>query len=462
MVSPGATVIWGATVMLAVAIVLGLVVGGCAAEVGEDVLPTPLSELQKLQASLPIQPYVNVIVVSFDALRADALGLYGYPRNTSPTLDDFGRESVVFDRAYTVAPVTPTSFASAFTGLLPTRVFHAWDLKYRDTLAHRFAEAGYKTAAFLNNIQLTEERHFNTGFGVYEALNVADETVVEKSLAWLQENQGEKVFTWIHFISPHSPYDRREMAADLYDSTYAGKFLDTTGHTFDTDDPREIERIRELYDGEVFYADALFDQLIQGLREAGFLESSVIVVTSDHGEEFKEHGGWQHDRLTEEHVHVPLIIRHPTIREPLRTPVLASNLDFLPTFLSLAGIDHDAQVDGRDLVQITDEPDWLVGVSMTGSRDRWLSMRNGHHKLIQTCLPEPAQRLFDLEADPEERHDLSSELPDVTRELYRDLGNILGGEPCAVMLAAVRGVEPTVGLSPESIEILESLGYLGN
>ncbi len=435
---------------------------GCQKNDGAEEHTAERSPLQELQASLPVQQDANVIVVSFDALRADALGLYGYPRPTSPAIDAFGQASIVFDKAYTVAPVTPTSFASAFTGLLPTRVFHAWDLVYRDTLAQRFADAGYQTAAFLNNIQLTEERHFDTGFAVYEALNVAEEAVVEKSLAWLRENRGGKVFAWIHFISPHSPYDRREMASHLYDESYAGEFVDTTGHKFETDDPREIARIRELYDGEVLYADSLFDQLIAGLNELGFLDNSVIVVTADHGEEFKEHGGFQHDRLTEEHVRVPLIIRHPAVETALRTPVLVSNLDFFPTLLSLAGIEHDVLLDGRDLLHISQDPDWLVGVSMTGGKHRWLSKLKGRYKLIQTCMPETAQRLFDLVDDPGESRDLSQELPSVTRELYRDLGNVLGGEPCAVMRAAVRGVDPTVGLSAENIEILKSLGYLGD
>ena len=123
-------------------------------------------------------------------------------------------------------------------------------------------------------------------------------------MEWLGENRQEKLFAWIHFISPHSPYDYRELAAHLYDESYEGDFLKTTGGKFDTDKPQDLQRIRDLYDGEVFYADALFGRLIAGLRERGLLDSSVIVVTSDHGEEFKEHGGFQHDRLTEEHVRI--------------------------------------------------------------------------------------------------------------------------------------------------------------
>ncbi len=420
------------------------------------------SELEELQANLPVRAGVNVIVVSFDALRADALGTYGYPRATSPEIDAFASESIVFDNAYTVAPVTPSSFAAAFTGLLPHRVFHDWDLVYTDTLARRFSEGGYRTAAFLNNTQLTAERHFDTGFDSYDYGPDPEETVIENALGWLGKNRREKLFAWIHFISPHSPYDYRELAAHLYDESYEGEFLKTTGGKFDAEKPQDVERIRSLYDGEVFYADALFGRLIKGLREGGFLDSSVVIVTSDHGEEFKEHGGFQHDRLTEEHVRIPLIIHHPASLSPLRSGILVSNLDLFPTLLSMAGIDFDGNLDGRDLTRISKEPEWIAGVSMLGARKRWLSMRRGRYKLIRMCMPEENQQLFDLVADPGEIRDLHQEMPHVTRRLYRDLGLALGGSPCAEMQAAMQGKGPTAGLSDENIEALKALGYLGD
>lgn len=434
-----------------------LLVLGCR---GEGDLP--LSALEQLQANLPVQADVNVIVISFDALRADVLGTYGYPLATSPEIDAFAGESIVFDQAYTVAPVTPTSFAAAFTGLLPHRVFHDWNLVYTDTLASRFSAAGYKTAAFLNNIQLTTERHFNTGFDTYEYGNDPEETIIERALKWLGEHRREKIFAWVHFISPHSPYDYREMAAHLYDDSYQGEFLKTTGGKFDAEAPEDIARIRSLYDGEVFYADSLFAQLVAGLRELELFDRSVIVVTSDHGEEFMEHGGWQHDRLTEEHVRIPLIIRHPALAAPLRSGVLVSNLDLFPTLLSVTGIDFDGSVDGRDLTRILEEPEWIASVSMLGAHRRWLSMRRGPHKLIQMCMPEKTQQLFDLAADPGETRDLHQEMPQLARELYRDLGRAMGGDPCPMMQAAMQGKGPTVGLSQENIEALKALGYLSD
>jgi arylsulfatase A-like enzyme len=422
-------------------------------------------ELRRLQRHLPARPGTNVIVVSFDALRPDVLGVYGSPRGLSPHLDELARRSIVFDEAYTVAPVTPTSFAAAFTGLLPTRVFRGWRLAHDDTLARRFADAGYRTAAFVNNVQLTPARSFDTGFEHYSWFrHRPDAEVLESSSAWLAENRRERIFAWIHFFTPHAPYDYREAAAHLYDAGYDGPFRKTTGPSFDTDDPRELARIKSLYEGEVLAADELLGRLLGKLQTLGLLATSFVVVTSDHGEELKEHGGFQHGRLTEEHVRVPLVVYHPSLPAPLRSPVLVSNVDLFPTLASLAGIELDVELDGRDLTRIGTPPDWIVGVSMTGARERWLSLRRGSLKLIRTCLAQSDQQgglaLYDLAADPGESRDLHRELRDETRELQRRLRSVVGERPCAAMQAAATGGSPTAGLSAENVEELEALGYL--
>ena len=423
---------------------------------------TTRTEWEQVASLLPERPGTNIIVISFDALRADALGLYGYSKPTTPRIDQFSESTLVFDRAYTVAPVTPTSFASAFTGLLPSRVFHAWDLVWTDTLASRFSSAGYRTAGFMNNLQLSTQRHFDTGFDHYTVYrSQADDQVIDDSLDWLEAEQGNKVFAWIHFLSPHAPYDRRDLATHLYDPDYQGEFEKTTRGTFDTEDPREIERIRSLYDGEVLYADTLFGRLLHGLEVQGYLENSIIVLTSDHGEEFKEHGGFQHDRLTEEHVQIPLLLYHPDVRTGSRTTILASNLDLFPTLLSLAAIPNEAVLEGHDLRSLQAAPSRVAAVSMTGGRNRWLSLRKGDLKLILTCMPEQSAELFDLDTDPLETRNLATELGQELRSLLKELDLVMGGDACQLMQAAVRGATPERGLSQETIEGLKALGYLG-
>ncbi len=421
------------------------------------------SPLSQLQQRLPVREGLNVIVISFDALRADVLGIYGDTRGLSPSIDAFAGESIVFENAYTVAPVTPTSFASAFTGLLPNRVFHAWNLAYPETVAKRFSEGGYRTAAFINNAQLTPERHFDAGFESYNFFRSRpDREILKASSQWLREHQDDRLFAWIHFLNPHSPYDYREMAAHLYEPGYEGEFTKTTGSRFATDDPAEVERIRQLYAGEVIFIDRFFRRLLRVLRETGLLERSLVVVTSDHGEEFKERGGFQHGRLNEEHVKIPLLFRHPDAPFGWRSDLLVSNVDLMPTFLGVAGIEHQGALDGRDLTRIQQNPDVIFGVAMTSGKERWASLRKGSHKLIHECFPERGQELFDLASDPGEVHSLHQEQPERVKEMLRELGTVLGGDPCKVIQAAVQGKDATVGLSGETVEALKALGYLGD
>ena len=415
-----------------------------------------------MRAALPPLPDGNVIVITFDALRRDALGVYGHPAEISPNIDRFAERSLVFDRAYTVAPVSPTSFAAAFTGLLPTRVFHAWTMVANDTLAHRFTEAGFRTAAFINNVHLTPERRFDVGFELYDFhRNVADELIVSRAVDWLTRHRDERVFVWIHLLTPHAPYDYREASAHLYPSEpYSGEFESSSGPRFEAVAASEIARLRALYDGEVFYADSLFAQLMAGLERLRLFERSVVVLSSDHGEEFGEHGGFQHGPLWEEIVQLPLIVAHPAIGEPLRSDLLVSNVDLFPTLLSVAGIANESPLDGRDLTSIEHPPDTLVGISMTGGKERWASLLRERHKLILTCMPERRHALYDLVEDPRELVDRGPADGDTAQELFDRLSTILGGDPCQVIQGAARGVDVTVGLDEESIDALKALGYL--
>lgn len=415
-------------------------------------------------ALLPPSAGANVIVISFDALRADALGVYGYPRATSPRIDRFARHAVVFDRFYTAAPVTPTSFASAFTGRYPHRVFRDWRFRGSPTLAELFASAGYSTAAFLNNVQLTPERGFDRGFETIRVERSAeDRRVEEAALDWLERHRSGKIFVWIHFLNPHAPYDRREQSRHLYDPSYEGAYAETTGVRFETDDPREIERIRSLYDGEVFYADRMFGRILDRVEELGLLATSYVVLTADHGEEFKEKGHFQHGWLGEEHARVPLVIRPPgPPRPPARTAVPASNVDLLPTLTSLVGVDAPRDVDGRSLAGGVEEDRPLFSLSYTHREMRQLAMWRGRHKLVVECAPERDQRLYDLARDPAEAVRLESAEPDLAASMRRTLFESLELAGCDDfrMPAGAGAGDPARGLSDRTVESLRALGYL--
>jgi arylsulfatase A-like enzyme len=385
---------------------------------------------------LPVQAGLNVIVVSFDALRVDALGVYGNSREPTPNMDRFAESSFVFTEAYSAAPTTPTSFAAAWSGFLPSRVFRGWRLLAPSTLASRFAQAGYRTQAFINNVQLTPERGFDIGFDGYDwRRNDPDEEVLEAAGAWLEEDRVGPFFLWVHFLAPLAPYRHRPEAAHLYREASTGRFSATTGHEFDASGPEEVARIWELYLGEVWYADRLFGELIGRLRELGLLDSSIVILTSDHGEEFAEHGGFQHGRLYEEHLRIPLIIRHPqrsggTIEERVR------NVDLMPTVLHAVDEPVREALDGHVIRPPSSRPPRpVVGIAMTGDR-QWVSLLVGSRKVIVPCgAPERAE-MYDLSSDPGERRDLARERPADVRELARTLQVLMGGDPCTVAARA--------------------------
>lgn len=409
-------------------------------------------------------PNANVLVVSFDAMRADALGVYGHGDDISPNIDAFAAKSLVFDQAHTAAPVTPTSFSAAFSGELPVRVFRGWHFSAPQTLAGHFAKAGYKTAAFLDNVQLVAKRGFEAGFQTYEVdpkQGTTDKKNLEWSMAWLHEHRHQRFFLWVHFINPHSPYDWRKMAERFYDSRYRGPFEKTSGADFHPTDPKDIARLRSLYDGEVFFADSLFGKLIKQVEQMKLLGSTIVVLTADHGEEFGEHGAFQHKHLTEETVRIPLIIHEPGMSAGRRTSVLESNLDLFPTLAGMTGHPLRGRSDGEDIrrVHLAQKRD-LVSIAMTDRHYRAVSVRRGPYKLIVECKPAPGMLLFDLASDPGELSNLAATRPKLVARMSRAMRSAIGAPPCPAVKHAAAGKRPDRGLLRGTVHALKSLGYL--
>lgn len=433
---------------------LGLFLSAC----GEE--PKPAGS--RIESSLPLSPGMNVLVISFDALRADALGLYGYSRNTSPNLDAFASEAVVFEDAYVASPVTPTSFAAVFTGLYPFKSFIGWKLASTTTLATVMQNAGYQTFGLLNNVQLVTERHFDRGFEHYDTGRWTDEELLEVAMDRINlAADGEQpFFGWVHFISPHTPYDFREISAHLAPAMSEGRFAERVGGSFEIETPEELKRVRDLYDGEIFFADHLFGQLVSHLRETGVLDNTMIIVTADHGEEFMEHGQVQHNALYEPLVRVPLLIRHPGHPVGVRVEEPVMTMDLLPTIASVIGANAPGDLDGVDLRASLDPDRHRIVTGMTNP-DRYeiLSARSGK-KLIQICTPDFREELYDLSADPGETTNIVLDRPEVANELGIHLEDLTSAEPCALIRSVNQGKAPEHLLSSEQIEELKSLGYI--
>ncbi len=414
-----------------------------------------------LSQYLPVlNPEYNVLVISFDSLRADALGLYGYNRDTSPNLDDFASRSIVFGNAYSAAQSTPTSFASAWTGQLPFRVFRGWKLKDKDTLAAKFSAAGYKTVGFTDNQQLMHERGFSEGFNEYQMLPDDDDKLLALSNNWLENNHKEKFFGWFHFLSPHSPYTYRDMAKEFYQADYSGRFERTTKGKFEVNNNAELKRVRDLYDGEIFYADSLFKKLMDKLADLGIDNKTIIVLTSDHGEEFMDHGGLQHNTVYEEVIRIPMIIYHPDLAAGVRVELPYSNTDLYKTLPALVGLTSDKITDGLNLLESVPEFRPVIATAMTSGVKRQYGMVMQGDKYHLDCKPESAERLFDLKLDTAELNDIALDHPDKLEYLYETLELVTGDNPCKVLQAAVAGKAVDSDLTKEQMERLKSLGYI--
>ncbi len=405
-------------------------------------------------------PEYNVLVISFDSLRADALGLYGYSRPTSPNIDAFASKSLVFEHAYSAAQATPTSFASAWTGQLPFRVFRGWQLKDKETLAVKFAGAGYKTVGITDNQQLMPERGFAEGFQEYQLIPDDDDKLLELTASWLKSNSDDKFFAWFHFLSPHSPYSYREMASDFYQADYQGRFEKTTGGKFEVHSEAELKRVRDLYDGEIFYADSLFQKILDQLVDLGIDKKTIIVLTSDHGEEFMDHGGLQHDSVYEEVIRIPMIIYHPDMPAGARTKIQFSNIDLYKTLPALVGVFSDKVTDGLNLLEDVPEYRPIIATAMTASLKRQYGLIMQADKYHLDCRPEFAERLFNLHTDAGELNNLSLDNPNKLEVLYNTLELVTGKDPCQVMQHAVRGKNVASDLTKEQLERLKSLGYI--
>lgn len=417
---------------------------------------------QGIAEYLPTAPELNVLVISFDAMRADGMGLYGYHRDTTPNLDLFAQQALVFENAYSASPSTPTSFASVFTGQYPYRVFLRGQLIATVTLAQLMADSGRETFGLINNVQLAPERNFAQGFDQYQAENLADEVRMEqvKEQLSVYKDAGSAFFGWVHFASPHTPYTHREISDHLAPLETQGRFWKEVPGHYEVMDDAELERARALYDGEVFFADYLFGQLMQHLRQLDLTDRTVVVVTADHGEEFMDHDKLGHKSLFEEVIRIPLLIRHPDASKGARTTVPYLNIDLLPTLTSMLGLESPPGIDGLDLRAPFPVPRTRVVTSMAGKKLLRIAVEQEGRKLMQVCQPEFREELYDLTTDPDERANIVLDHPGLASNLSAALIRLTHAEPCQLILSTMGDQAPEELLSPEQIEQLRSLGYI--
>ena len=429
----------------------------------------------------------SVILVSIDTLRADRLGVLGSARPRTPHLDANAAEGMVFEQAMSAAPWTLPAHASLFASLLPFDQRRRWDynreVPLRQTLlTERLREAGYRTAAFTGGGYVSAQCGFGQGFEIYEdhdeVVEGGPETIAAAALAWVRAVRSVPFFLFVHTYEPHYPYVHADFAnpsdAGRLPSVVTYKEIDAIHSGALILSEAERRYVTDLYDGDVAHADRVIGSLLQTLRREGILDRALLMVLSDHGEELWDREpdrspGHGHT-LYQELIHVPLLVRWPG-RVPagsrIRTPV--SLMDLAPTLLALTGLPGDPAHQGRSLartMQTGEEPLLrpILAEAIEYGPDRFL-MREGNLKVVLTPYPDrfsivpiPARTLevFDLDADPLERHDLSAHLTKPVAGMV----DVLWRRARGVLSGPAREDEGRPPLPEELLQQLRSLGYL--
>ncbi|MFH1403708.1 MAG: sulfatase [Candidatus Altiarchaeota archaeon] len=311
----------------------------------------------------------NVILITIDTLRADHVGAYGYVRDTTPFLDELASKSILYENAYSQAPWTRPSMASMLTSLYPRHsgVIDESGKSFLDkrlvTLQEVFNENNYKTAGFVSNANLRSDFGFNQGFDQYRD-NLPwrpGSVMLGNALAWIMAHgKSDRFFAWIHLNEPHGPY----MPPDVrYSFMFSGDKPElikpwNTSRKKVMKPPRydkeigrnltgeDVQRMIDLYDGEIRYVDDQLRIFYNGLAEAGLDENTIIVVTADHGEEFLDHGGLYHGHsMYNELIRIPLIIHVPGL-EGRRADEEVELIGLFPTLLELTGLGVEHRIEG--------------------------------------------------------------------------------------------------------------------
>lgn len=398
---------------------------------------------------------LNVLVITPDQMRADHLHCYGYPRKTSPHIDEIAREGVLFKRHYSVAPWTTPSFCSIMSSLVPSR--HGATLfgssienSNIPLLSEQFKVAGYRTVAFCNNALASKP--LNRGFDeLYEGEKEWTQTTHTEHMEfgaqgtnkqifnWLSKNYGESFFMWILYFEPHSPYNPPRQHDIFKTTAYPNEMNNgytpekNSGYLYrlaNAGDEKAVERLNSLYDGKIHFVDYHVGRILQKLKELNIDGKTLVVFTSDHGELLYEHDDcltFDHCSLYDSVLQVPLILRGAMLPKGKSIDALVSTLDIAPTILEIAGLPVPNDMQGKSLIPLINNNVTAIHEHIFAEQDiieQLRSVRNYRYKLIRH-LQRGKSCLYDTLADPHEQKDIISKNSEIASTLSIHMDNYL-------------------------------------
>jgi arylsulfatase A-like enzyme len=428
----------------------------------------------------------NVILITLDSLTASHLGCYGYARDTSPHIDEFAKRATLYLRAYSTAPWTLPTHASLMTGKFPfehgAHTFKINENAIREypldesflTLAEALQQEGFATGAFTANSGYLDPRwKLDQGFDVYVNKRVGGHSINKAAFQWLDSHGEEPFFLFLNYMDTHSPYNiskpkqRPEFLAHVSSRAADPLFDDLMERMRKGEEelPEDsLELLRDLYDIGIANVDEAMQALFDRLRELGLYDDTLIILTSDHGEYFGEHGLIEHGKdVYHGGLWIPLIIKYPNQLEGEIVEREASSADIPRLVFSKFPKEivrrylPDFSNDAAEQLVISENyyvypAFWKLAQLSRFNRHRTVVL-DWPYKLIESS--DGNHELYDLERDPgetanqiEEREQLADEMSERLRKFKLEVGEKL--EPG----------DEAVAPSPEQIEELKALGYL--
>jgi arylsulfatase A-like enzyme len=426
--------------------------------------------------------------VTIDTLRADHLGVYGYRRPTSPHIDALAQRGTVFDRAFTFWPKTRGSFVMIMTGRRPSQngygKTHQVLLDFNPTLAAVLGQAGYRTAAVLDNPNLAAQHGYARGFESYretwEEPALATETdraraITDGGIAYLRAARPDQpFFLWLHYVNPHAPYTPpAPFDRAFLEGAGAGAILPAVsgfhgGVKKEWAVPgKRLGYYVSQYDGEIASVDEEVGRVLDALAASPAAGKTAVVLTSDHGESLGEHDYYfdHGEDLFDPCLAIPLIMTIPGASGGRRTSELASTLDLVPTILDAVKVSYPPDLAGTSVLGAVDGGAGPGRERLFAQNDRNLSATfDARYKLVETPRDSgDAQRaLYDRIRDPGETRDVSTPQPEAFRVARRELDLFLdrAQREWGRTRALVQGKEGEKPPTSDACEKLRALGYV--
>jgi choline-sulfatase len=426
-----------------------------------------------------------LILISFDALRADHLSAYGYERPTSPNIDAFARDSVLFENALTTVTWTLPSFSSLFTSLYPdfhnVRDLNNFLPESIPTLPAILKKNGFFNAGFVDSPLLYPVYGFAHGFDFYNYQITEVEERSQTLLRWIDSSLPQNEFLFVHLISPHSPYTapdrylRRFTTETVNMPASRQQQLQRSNAPCEKLSSKELEDLKVLYDAEILQLDEIFQHIVDHLKVKKLYDNAMIILMSDHGEEFQDHDNLFHGKgVYQETAHVPLIIKFPKGYPKfhgVRVSDRVQLIDVMPTVL--------------DTFQL-EKPEWMQGRSLLGTslaqdresrQDRTFFIDNssgilgivhGPYKYIYTnagllghsCHTVRQEELYDLDKDPGEKVDLASQRADLLSFFRKERDSYEARAEAYRKSVQRPGESRTIQVDTTVREQIRALGYI--